>query len=82
MWLNLYGLPESIKYRKTLKLCKHCGLLHKKQLVECPKCTDVDDNELEVLLQQNTRFRIDLGKTMLYGTAAFFVLIIVINGLE
>lgn len=81
MWWQLHNLTEMIKRRNTLKLCKRCSLLHKKQLTECPKCTGVDDDKLEALLQQRSDSRVGIGNAMLYGAAAFVILIIILNAI-
>ncbi len=76
---KLHQLTENVKHRSTLKNFKRCGLLYKKQLRECRKCTDVDDDKLEALLRQRAVTRVGLGNIMLIGAAIFAVLIFIVN---
>ena len=76
---KLHLLAESIKHRSTLKNCKRCGLLYKKKLTECPKCTGVDDDKLEALLRQRAVTRVGLGNIMLIGAAIFAILMFIVN---
>ena len=79
MWGQLHNLTESVKKRNAQKTCSRCCLLFKKSLTQCPRCTDVSDEDLDVLLQQRADTRVGMGKTMFYVAAVFGLLFIIIN---
>ena len=81
MWWHVKNLSERVKHRNTLKNCNRCGLLYKKQLVECPRCSGLEDSDLDLLLQRRVRARVGMGRVMLYASIAIIIAIIVLNGI-
>ena len=75
-----YQLAESIKHRKTLKLCVRCETLYQKKLDACPACSDISDSELDKLLNKKDNEVHNIGKTMLSFVATFLILMFIIYG--
>ncbi len=74
---------KKLERRSNQQLCKRCGLFFSKAESECPKCKDVDDRELEILLEKRSSERLGLGNGMLWSSiavAAILILAIVIIG--
>ena len=75
MWGQLHNLTEGVKRRSGQKNCDRCGLLFKKILTECPRCSNINDEELSALLQQRAETRVGLGKTMFLSCGCILFII-------
>jgi len=80
LW-QIHNLTKRIKAEKTLRICERCNILYKKTFPNCPNCSGLDDVEIKKLLQQRAAVRINIGKIMLYGAMAIFIIMLAINGL-
>ena len=78
MWL-LHNLEDKIERRKLKKICERCGILFLKTSIECPHCSGIEDYKLVLLLKKRARFRVGLGKTMLYSAVFIILLLLLIN---
>ena len=81
MWWHIHSLTERIKHRKTLRNCNRCGLSFKKHLIECPRCSDIDDDKLQTLLQTRSQNRISMGNTMFIIAVALIILMLIFNSM-
>ena len=78
LWL-FNNLQEKIHRRKFKKVCERCGLLYLKTDSECPHCSGIEDYKLILLLKKRARFRVGLGKIMLFSAAAILILLFFIK---
>lgn len=78
MWL-FHNLQEKIQRRKFKKVCERCGILYLKTYKECPHCSGIEDYKLILLLKRRARFRVGLGKTMLFSAVVIMMLLFFIN---
>ena len=78
MWL-FHNLQEKIAQRKLKKICQRCGILYLKTYSECPHCSEIEDYKLILLLKKRARFRVFLGRTMLFAAVTIIVFMIFIN---
>ena len=79
MWWLIHDVEEKIRRRKTQRKCVRCGLLYLKVSVECPRCTGVNDHNLNILLGKRTKFTVGLGKIMFLAAVIIVLLLFVIN---
>lgn len=77
-WL-FHNLAEKIQRRKLKKICERCGILYLKISKECPHCSGIKDYKLILLLKKRAKFRVGLGKAMLFSAAIILLLLLFIN---
>lgn len=75
LWL-LRQTEDSIRFHKTHRRCKRCGLYHKKKLTDCSHCSDISDTDLIKAIEKRKKFRISLGTGMIIGAMVFVVVMI------
>lgn len=78
MWL-FHTLEEKIQRRKFQKVCVRCGILYLKTCEECPHCSEIKDYNLKLLLKERAKFRVGLGKFMLFGAAVIMAFLLLIS---
>ncbi len=77
--IPLYRSLEQILLRRSEQmLCDRCGLLYAKSEAVCPHCESLSDVALRRLLDERRRFRLSVGKGMLYGAITLFALLLLL----
>jgi len=79
MWWLIQKLEEDLRKRRSLTMCKICGLLYNKVLKECSHCSGIDEVKLVDLLKKRAKFRIGLGKGMIVGALVVISILMIIN---
>jgi len=77
MWWLQHRAGQIADRRSKMTPCKRCGLLYDKHLEACPKCTNIKEAELKLLLNKRAHSRISIGKGMFYGAIIIFVLMVI-----
>jgi len=80
MWWLVGQLEKSIERCKHLKTCQRCLLYYAKELDACPRCHDLTDATLEILLAKRSRSRLNLGK-LFFLLAAIIVVAMLLSKL-
>ncbi len=76
MWWAFYRLESKSRERANLTSCERCKLLYNKNLDACPHCSGLGDHHVARLVKQRARFRLGLGKAMLFGAIMIIVFLL------
>lgn len=79
MWYFAKIVDEKIKKRNNQQFCERCGQLYDIFEDECPRCTGVSDQNLEILLKQRKGYRVGLSKLMYLAIVVLFIIIFILN---
>ena len=79
MWYFAKLLEEKIRKRNNQRFCDRCGLLYDKSEDECPRCTGISDQKLEILLKQRKSYREGLGKFMYLAVVVLMIILFIVN---
>ncbi|MES9834731.1 MAG: hypothetical protein ABW139_21065 [Candidatus Thiodiazotropha sp. DIVDIV] len=79
MWYFAKILDEKIRKRNNQQFCERCGLLYDIYEDECPRCTGISDQKLEIVLKQRKGYRVGLGKLMYLAIAVLMIVIFYIK---